>query len=259
MVRKQSRPKKTKKFTPSKAGAPRSLLSRSHLFPAMFCVGLLLVCWLLFDLANLPDGSEFKTAVPSRTALMNDRIAAANANHIPYKLDFEWRARKAISPELARAVIIAEDAAFFDHDGFDWHEIGVVVDESIFTEKRTRGASTITQQLARNLYLGDSRSLLRKLREAVITYKMEQTLTKNRILELYLNIVEWGPGIFGAQAASKYHFGVSADALNSSQAATLAAILPNPLTVYNPKKNPARVEKRREMILNRIRRSRVIM
>jgi len=251
--RARSKPTKQRKLESRQSGVQRPRLSR-----ILIATGCIFIVWLVYDLASLPNGSEFKTRAPDRSALMTERINAALLRGSKYKLEYEYRTRREMAPELARAVLLAEDAAFFDHTGFDWHEIGVAIEDSLLTDKRTRGASTITQQLARNLYLGDSRSLLRKLREAVITYKIEHSLSKSRILELYLNIVEWGPGIFGAQAAAKYHFGVSANKLTANQAATLAAILPNPLTLYNPKSSPARVARRREMILNRIKKSRVV-
>lgn len=132
-----------------------------------------------------------------------------------------------ISPHLSQAVIASEDARFYEHHGLDWTEIGHAVEEKL-EDGRLRGASTITQQLARNLFLTTNRSILRKAAEVPLALLLELLLPKRRILELYLNVVEWGPGVFGAEAAAEYHYGVAARALSREQAARLAAILPSP-------------------------------
>ncbi len=124
--------------------------------------------------------------------------------------------------------MLAEDAAFFGHGGFDWREIRGAAEQNLKAGRTVRGASTITQQLAKNLYLGTERTYGRKLREAVLALKLERALSKRRILALYLNAVEWGPGIFGAEAAARHWFGLPASALDAAQAAALAAMLPAP-------------------------------
>jgi monofunctional biosynthetic peptidoglycan transglycosylase len=129
---------------------------------------------------------------------------------------------------LKRAVVAAEDAKFLDHEGFDWEAIQKAMTKNEQHKKVVAGASTISQQLAKNLFLSGERSWLRKGEEAIITWMMERMLSKRRILELYLNVAEWGEGVFGAEAASRYHFGVPASALGPEQAAWLAAILPSP-------------------------------
>jgi monofunctional biosynthetic peptidoglycan transglycosylase len=129
---------------------------------------------------------------------------------------------------LKRAVVVAEDARFVAHDGFDWEAIQEAMAKNQREGRVVAGASTITQQLAKNLFLSGERSWLRKGQEAIITWMLENTMTKRRILELYLNVAEWGDGVFGAEAAARHHFGVSAAALDAGQAAWLAAILPSP-------------------------------
>jgi len=169
-----------------------------------------------------------------------------------------------ISPVLQRMVIIGEDSRFWTHHGIDPIEMrnALGLDESQDVVRRAwglwkrrnrvRGASTITQQLAKNLYLSPSRSVFRKMKEAVTSLQLELTLPKRRILELYLNVAEWGPGIWGAEAASRAYFGVPASRLTERQAAALAATLPHPRT-SNPRFQPARMLARRDMILARYR------
>ena len=139
-----------------------------------------------------------------------------------------WRAVRyaRISPNLKRAVLVAEDIDFFSHDGFDMHELRLAVREAVDSGDAPRGASTLTQQLAKNLYLSPSRDPVRKLKEAILTKQLERALGKKRILELYLNVVEFGPGVVGAEAAARHYFGKSAAALSEREAAELAAGLP---------------------------------
>jgi len=160
---------------------------------------------------------------PSSSAFMQRYLETPGA-----RLRYTWVPYARISPHLKRAVIAAEDARFLDHEGFDWEAIQKAMQKNERRGKVVAGASTISQQLAKNLFLSGSRSWLRKGQEAVITWMMEHTLSKRRILELYLNVAEWGDGVFGAEAAARYHFGVPAAALTPEQATWLAAILPSP-------------------------------
>jgi monofunctional biosynthetic peptidoglycan transglycosylase len=139
-----------------------------------------------------------------------------------------WVPYERMSPHLKRAVVAAEDARFLDHEGFDWEAIQKAMAKNERRGKVVAGASTISQQLAKNLFLSGSRSWMRKGQEAAITWMMERTMSKRRILELYLNLAEWGEGVFGAEAAARYHFGASAASLTPEQSAYLAAILPSP-------------------------------
>jgi monofunctional biosynthetic peptidoglycan transglycosylase len=139
-----------------------------------------------------------------------------------------WVPYERISPHLKRAVVAAEDARFLDHEGFDWEAIQKAMAKNERRGKVVAGASTISQQLSKNLFLSGSRSWIRKGQEAAITWMLERTMSKRRILELYLNLAEWGEGVFGAEAAARYHFGAAAAALTPEQSAYLAAILPSP-------------------------------
>ena len=165
---------------------------------------------------------------PSLSAFMEQRIGQLRERNPKAFLRHQWMPYERISAHLKRAVVAAEDARFLDHEGFDWEAI---VQARAKNEQRGRivaGASTISQQLAKNLFLSGTRSWLRKAQEAVITWMLENTMSKRRILELYLNYAEWGDGVFGAEAAARHHFGIPAAALSAEQGAWLAAILPSP-------------------------------
>jgi monofunctional biosynthetic peptidoglycan transglycosylase len=160
---------------------------------------------------------------PSSTAFMERYLEKPGA-----KIRHDWVPYNRISEHLKRAVVAAEDAKFLDHEGFDWEAIQKAMQKNEERGRVVAGASTITQQLSKNLVLSGSRSGLRKAQEAAITWMMERTLSKRRILEIYLNVAEWGEGVFGAEAAARYHFGIPASALTPEQGAYLAAILPSP-------------------------------
>ena len=162
-----------------------------------------------------------------------------------------WVPLSRISRELQRAVIVAEDATFYHHHGFDWEGIRGAATRNWDRGELRRGGSTITQQLAKNLYLTPEKNLLRKIHEAAITRALEERLTKKRILELYLNVVEWGKGIYGAEAAAQHHFGKSAQDLGPEEAALLAAILPAPRR-YDPLRVTPYLNRRQQQILSRM-------
>jgi monofunctional glycosyltransferase len=211
---------------------------------------------------------------PSTTAYMEHRADQARAAGESLEIHHRWVPLDSISPHLRRAVLIAEDHRFREHRGVDWESVAEEVryagripprpwragDRRALREAwayarenadRIRGRSTITQQVARNLYLSPDRHLLRKARELLVARRLEFFLTKERILEIYLNVAEFGPGIFGVEAASHAYFGRSARELTPRQAATLAATLPHPLT-SNPQRNPGRMAWRRDLILARL-------
>jgi len=167
---------------------------------------------------------------PATTAFMDARLEALQAKDPHARLQHYWVPYDRIATHLKRAVVAAEDARFIDHEGFDWEGIQHALERNYKRGKVVAGGSTISQQLAKNLFLSGERSWLRKAEEAAITWMMEHTLSKRRILELYLNVAEWGDGVFGAEAAARYHFGVPASQLAPEQAAWLAAILPSPRT-----------------------------
>jgi monofunctional glycosyltransferase len=165
---------------------------------------------------------------PPFSAVQVERRLAASAQHAQYVKRYHFVPIERISPHLRHAVIAAEDTRFFEHHGFDWKQIGNAIEEDV-GEGRRRGASTITQQLVRNLFLSTSRSALRKAIEVSILPLTELILSKNRILALYLNVIEWGPGVYGAEAASRYYFEVPAAQITRKQAVKLAEVLPAPL------------------------------
>ncbi len=174
------------------------------------------------------DVGALAVRAPRRTELMRQRAREAAARGRSYRPDQRWVPLERISPLLRHAVLVAEDDAFFSHGGLDWNEIGAAARRDLEAGRIVRGGSTITQQLARNLYLGDERTLSRKLKEAFIALRLERALTKRRIFELYLNLIEWGDGIYGAEAAARAYFGVPAADLSPRQALLLAAVVINP-------------------------------
>ena len=176
----------------------------------------------------LPDVSDLKKKNPSKTAFMKYREEEWKAKKERRKIDQIWVPLTNVSPYLTNAVLIAEDDKFWQHEGFDFESIEKAIEKDIKAGKFRFGGSTISQQLARNLYLSPTKSIWRKFVEAILTWKLERTLSKKRILELYLNLVEWGEGIFGAEAASRHYFGKHSIDLSPMEAARLAVILPNP-------------------------------
>jgi monofunctional biosynthetic peptidoglycan transglycosylase len=171
---------------------------------------------------------------PTTTTMIDLRRQQAKAAGRAYKLHWDWRPMARISPLLQRAVVYAEDSQFWKHDGVDWEAMKDAAEHDWKERSLERGASTITQQVAKNLYLSPSRNPVRKLRELFIARRLDRDLGKKRVLELYLNIAEWGDGIFGAEAAARHWFGCAAAELRPAQAARLAVALPNPL-----KRSPA--------------------
>jgi len=184
---------------------------------------------------------------PPTTAVHMQRRFQAIVHGAPYHKRYRFVPMNQISPELQHAVVAAEDARFYQHHGFDWHEIQIAAEDDL-EGTRSRGASTITQQLVKNLFFGTGRSYLRKGAEFVLVPVAELVLSKQRILELYLNVVEWGPGIYGADAAARYHYQASARSLNRDQGAKLAAVLPSPL-----RRRPARMTRYSSLIQERMR------
>ena len=181
--------------------------------------------------ATLPDPSPLARQNPRTTALMEQRREEARAARRPFRIRQEWVGIDGISRSLVDAVVLSEDARFFGHEGFDWEAIREAAEADLKEGRFARGASTITQQLAKNLYLGTEKKLSRKVKEAILSAKLERTLSKRRILAVYLNVAEWGEGVFGVEAGARHHLGVSAAALSPAQAAVLASMLPAPRRV----------------------------
>jgi monofunctional biosynthetic peptidoglycan transglycosylase len=199
--------------------------------------------------ATLPDVSPLATAWPKTTAFMERRKALlAAASGKPIRLEWTPVPLSRISPEMQRAAIVAEDARFYEHDGVDWDAVRGAVERNLERGGVKVGGSTITQQLAKNLYLSPARTPWRKLREIAIAKRLERRLSKKRILELYLNVIEFGTRTFGVEAASRRYFGKSARDLGREEAATLAAVIPSP-RIYDPVKHPQRVARRAQRIL----------
>jgi len=225
--------------------------------------------WLLFELVTFPNISKLREENPTTTSLIEYRISQAQAEGREPRKFMIWTPIEQISPNLQRAVLAGEDARFFQHNGFDWDAIQKAWDdareEGVKEAKAEgdydendwippmpdfkRGASTISQQLAKNLFLSENRSFIRKGHEAIYTYFLERDLTKKRILEIYLNVIEWGDGIYGAEAASRTYFKKSASDLTKDDAAFLSAMIPSPLNIFNPAKNRKRVVRRQKVIL----------
>jgi monofunctional biosynthetic peptidoglycan transglycosylase len=238
--------------------------------------------WLLYELATFPSISKLRNENPTTTSMIEYRISEARAEGREPRKYMIWVPIEQISPNLQRAVLAGEDSRFFQHNGFDWDAIQKAWDEGMKEGEREareeceqdvktkqekkdcapseddwippmpsfkRGASTISQQLTKNLFLSEDRNFLRKGREALYTYFLERELSKKRILELYLNVIEWGDGVYGAEAASRTYFNKSASDLSPQEAAFLSAMIPSPLNVFNPVKNRKRVVRRQRVIL----------
>ncbi|MEO7191206.1 MAG: monofunctional biosynthetic peptidoglycan transglycosylase [Vicinamibacterales bacterium] len=213
---------------------------------AVVLFGCLVYSWL-----TLPDVRSLRTLNPATTAFMQLREKEAAAAGRAPRVVHRWLPYGRISPELKKAVLVAEDAAFWDHDGVDFAELQASARVNWAKGQWLRGGSTITQQLAKNLYLSPSKNPYRKVVELLITRRLEADLSKTRIFELYLNSIEWGDGIWGAEAAAETYFGRAASDLTASQAALLAGAIINP-RLYSPAHPKARLLRRQRIILARM-------
>ncbi len=231
-------------MTESPITHPKTSLRKGFLrsFVLWFVIGLALV-WSLAAMSLL----ALRWIDPPTTAVHIERRLQAWIHNTPYLERYKFVPLGQISPDLQHAVIAAEDARFYQHHGFDWHEVKIAAEDDLEGE-RTRGASTLTQQLVKNLFFGTGRSFLRKGAEFTLVPVAELVLGKRRILELYLNVVEWGPGIYGAESACRAHDGIAARNIGREQSARLAAILPAPL-----KRRPERMNHYSALILERMR------
>lgn len=188
---------------------------------------------------------------PSTTAFMDARLAEMRETRPDARLQQQWVPYTKISRQLKLALIAAEDTKFLDHEGFDWDGIQKAYEKNLKKGKIVAGGSTISQQLAKNLFLSGSRNPLRKVEEAIITVMLENTLSKRRILEIYLNVIEWGNGVFGAEAAARHYYGIGAAAVSAEQAARLASMVPNP-RYYDLHRNARGLDKKTPIILARM-------
>jgi monofunctional biosynthetic peptidoglycan transglycosylase len=200
---------------------------------------------------TLPDVRPLAKTNPTTTAFMRLREEEARAEGRKFAIRQQWIAYRQVSPYLRRAVIVTEDAAFFDHDGIDMNEIKASLERNWEEGQFLRGGSTLTQQLAKNLYLSPSRNPMRKVTELLIARRLEAALTKQRIFEIYLNMIEWGDGIFGCEAASRAYFKKSCGSLDMEEAALLAGAIINP-RVHSPAKPTRRLLRRQQIILRRM-------
>ncbi|MBA3514176.1 MAG: transglycosylase domain-containing protein [Pyrinomonadaceae bacterium] len=224
-----------------------------------------------YQLIVLARVARLRSENPGTTSLIDARAEETRTRGQEPRPTQVWLPLDRMSPNLQRAILAGEDTNFVTHNGFDYQAIQKAWDEAqraAAKEARAegdnesdwlpylpdfkRGASTITQQLAKNLYLSADKTFIRKGQEAIITIFLERMLTKRRILEIYLNVIEWGDGIYGAEAAARYYFRKSAASLSAGEAAFLSAIIPNPRTLFNPKVNPRRVARRQRIILRGI-------
>lgn len=222
----------------------KSVLKRTIIFLSLFL--------LLFSAFQFvyPDVSELRTKNPVKTAFMSYRENEWGREGKRFRVKQKWVPLRAISPYLIKAVLIGEDDKFWSHEGFDYEAMQKALEKDIKAKKFKLGGSTISQQLAKNLYLSPSKNPLRKIREAIITWRMERALSKKRILELYLNVAEWGDrGIFGIEAAARKYYGKPAADLGPEEAARLASVLPNPRR-FNPLGSQRYVINRSNLIYN---------
>ena len=215
---------------------PRSAKSssRSRLWPRLAALAVVAAAGLLaWEAARWPNVAALATRAPASTAFIDRHRALEREAGRSGRVQWTWVPYGRMATSLKRAVVVAEDASFFSHRGFATGEIREAIDKAIREFDLPRGASTITQQLAKNLWLSPSRNPLRKAKEAVLTWQLERALSKRRILEIYLNVVEFAPGVYGAEAASRRYFGKPAADLTDEEAAALAAGLPRP-SIWHP-------------------------
>jgi monofunctional glycosyltransferase len=210
-------------------------------FTAFFGLILLYQLWILLHVWWWVDHN------PSASAFMEDRLDALQEKNPEAELKHKWIGYQDISVHLKRAVVAAEDSNFTDHEGFDWEAIQRALERNAKKGKVVAGGSTISQQLAKNLFLSGKRTPWRKLEEALITVMLEKMMSKQRIFEIYLNVIEWGNGVFGAQAAARHYYRVNAADLAAAQAARLAAMIPNP-RYYDKARNDRTLLRRSNVI-----------
>jgi monofunctional biosynthetic peptidoglycan transglycosylase len=207
--------------------------------------------FLVIQLSFLARVWWWKDHNPQSTAFMQARMEQLRARDPQAKLRHSWVPYERVATSLKRAVVVAEDAKFADHEGFDWEAIEKAREKNLKKGRIVAGGSTISQQLAKNLFLSGERSALRKGQEALITVMIEHVMDKRRILEIYLNVIEWGDGVFGAEAAARHYYGVAANALAPEQSARLAAMVPNP-RFYDRNRNTAFLARHTQTILARM-------
>jgi monofunctional biosynthetic peptidoglycan transglycosylase len=213
----------------------------------LFLVGLALICQL-WILGHVVYWNSYN---PSTSAFMQERLEILQQKNPGATLRMQWMPYERISPHLKRAIIAAEDSKFLEHEGFDFEAIQKAYEKNLKKGRLVAGGSTISQQLAKNLFLSGQKTPWRKGQEAVITLMLENVMSKRRIMEIYLNMIEWGNGVFGAEAAIRHYYGASASSINAEQAARLAAMIPNP-RFYDRHRNTPWLSKKTGIILSRM-------
>jgi monofunctional biosynthetic peptidoglycan transglycosylase len=236
--------------SPARAGIG-SAPGGQYLRSAILAVPAAAFALLAYSYLTLPDVRPLRISNPASTAFMELRDDEARAQGKTPRRVQRWASYSRISPDLKRAVLVAEDDLFWRHEGVDFEQMQESIETDWARGKFSRGGSTITQQLAKNLYLSPSKNPLRKLRELIIARRLEAELKKARILELYLNVIEWGDGVYGVESAARSYFRKSAAELTPSEAALLAAAIVNP-RVHNPAHPSARLLRRQQLILRRM-------
>jgi monofunctional glycosyltransferase len=225
--------------------------SKKYGYKIFFVLSILLAVDIAYEIITFPRVAPLAFENPKDTAWMEMRDEEARAKGKKPQRSQVWVSLNQVSPNLKNAVLIAEDAAFFQHDGLDYNEIREAIKINAEKLEFARGASTITQQLAKNLYLYPSRNPIRKLKELFITFSLEHNLSKKRIFEIYLNVIEWGDGIYGAEAAARAYYGKSCSDLSVPEAAALASVIINPRR-YSPVEPNKRIRNRIAMIQARM-------
>ncbi len=221
-----------------KRSSARPSRARKFLQWVLRLVALLIVALIVIEASYAIRIGWWRSHNPSSTAFMDAGLARLRADNPTAHLKHQWIEYSKISENLKRALIVAEDAKFGDHDGFDWDAIERAIEKNQKKGKVVAGGSTISQQLAKNLFLTGERSKVRKVQEAIITVMLENILEKERILDIYLNVIEWGDGVYGAEAAAQHYYRKSAANLTASEAARLAAMVPRP-RFYDRNRNSA--------------------
>ena len=230
---------------------PTARRTRSWLRVCLLAGAACVVLYVAYEIATFPDVGKLARENPRTTAWMELRDSEARQKGRKPRRFQVWVPLPQISPNLKNAVLIAEDAAFFQHEGLDYGEIREAIKINYEKLDFARGASTITQQLAKNLYLNPSKNPARKLEELVLTFSLERHLAKRRIFEIYLNVIEWGDGVYGAEAAARSYYGKSCGGLSEEEAAALAAVIINPRR-YSPTDPNRRIRNRIAMIRTRM-------
>lgn len=218
------------------------------LWRALFLLVGILLAYQVWVLGHIVFWNFYN---PSTSAFMQARLDVLREKNPAAVLRTQWVPYERISPNLKRAIIAAEDGKFLEHEGFDFEAIQKAYQKNLKKGRLVAGGSTISQQLAKNLFLSDKKTPWRKIEEAFITLMIENLMSKRRILEIYLNIIEWGNGVFGAEAAIRYYYGVSTSSVTAEQAARLAAMVPSP-RFYDRNRNTPRLLKKTDIILSRM-------